>query len=117
VDVVLDYLFGKSAETLLATIARTRREGFKPIRYVVVGGASGQEITLPAFALLAVPVVLMGSGLGSVPWNDVIDAMSDVLQTVVPGSLQIDTTAVPLADVERTWNENNGKSRLVFVVK
>ncbi|MBJ7599079.1 MAG: alcohol dehydrogenase [Candidatus Nephthysia bennettiae] len=117
VDVVLDYLFGESAETLLATIAMTRQEGFKPIRYVVVGGASGQEIRLPAMVLLTVPVVLMGSGLGSVPWKDVIDAMTDVLQAVVPGGLQIDTTAVPLADVEKTWNANSGRSRLVFVVK
>ena len=37
VDVVLDYLFGKSAETLLTAIARTGR-GSRPIRYVAVGG-------------------------------------------------------------------------------
>jgi len=38
------------------------------------------------------------------------------MQAVVPGKLQIETTVVPLADVEKTWNENTGKSRVVFVV-
>src|ERR1700722_4043243 len=63
VDIVLDYLFGKSAETLLTAIARTgRRSG--PIRYVAVGGAVGPEITLPSSVLRSAPVALMGRGSG-----------------------------------------------------
>ena len=115
VDVVLDYLFGKSAETLLTTIARTSK-GFKPIRYVVVGGVTGPEITLSSSALRAVPIAIMGSGIGSVPLKGFNEAVSDVMQAVAPGKLQIETTVVPLADVEKTWNENTGKSRVVFVV-
>lgn len=62
------------------------------------------------------PVVLMGSGLGSVPMGDITRAANDSVQTVVPAKLQIETLAVPLVDVEKTWNENTGKSRVVFVL-
>ena len=115
VDVVLDYLFGKSAETLLTTIARSSK-GSKPIRYVVVGSVTGLEMTLSSSVLRAVPIAIMGSGIGSVPLKALKEAVSDVMQAVVPGKLQIETTVVPLADVEKTWNENTGKSRVVFVV-
>lgn len=115
VDVVLDYLFGKSAETLLTTIASTSK-GFKPIRYVIVGGVIGSEITLSSSVLRAVPIAIMGSGIGSVPLKGFNEAVSDVMQAVAPGKLQIETTVVPLADVEKTWNEHTGKSRVVFVV-
>lgn len=115
VDVVLDYLFGKSAETLLTMIARSSK-GSKPIRYVVVGGVTGLEMTLSSSVLRAVPIAIMGSGIGSVPLKALKEAVSDVMQAVVPGKLQIETTVVPLADVEKTWNENTGKARVVFVV-
>jgi hypothetical protein len=39
-----------------------------------------------------------------------------VMRAVLPGKLQIETTPVPLADVEGTWNEDIGRSRVVFVV-
>jgi len=116
VDVVLDYLFGERAATLLTTIERTSK-GSTPIRYVVGGGGSGQEITLPSSVLRAVPIAIMGSGIGSVSWKGLMEAARDVLHAAVPGNLQIDTTAVPLAAVEKTWSETTGKSRVVFVVE
>jgi NADPH:quinone reductase-like Zn-dependent oxidoreductase len=115
VDVILDYVFGKSAETLLAVAARTSKNS-RPIRYVSIGSTSSPEITLPSSVLRAVPVALMGSGFGSVPWKDIIAAVGDVMQAVGPAELQIETTTVPLADVEKTWNKDAGRSRVVFVV-
>jgi len=116
VDVVLDYLYGKSAEVLLTTAARTSRNS-RPIRYVAIGGLAGTEITLPSAVLRSVPVAIMGSGIGSVPWKDLIDAASYVMQAVVPAGLQIQTAVVPLADVGKTWNEDTGRSRVVFAVR
>jgi len=116
VDVVLDYLYGKSAEILLTTLAKNSDED-SPIRYVNIGSGAGQEISLPSAILRAIPITLMGSGLGSVASSDLITAISDVMETVIPGKLEIETTAVPLADVEKSWNADFGKSRVVFVVK
>ena len=115
VDVVLDYLWGKSAETLIVAAAKAGK-GTVPIRFVQIGAVSGSDITLPGAALRSSALVLMGSGIGSIPLNGLVGAISGVLQAVVRGKLKIETEAVPLANVEETWNKDSGNSRVVFVV-
>jgi NADPH:quinone reductase-like Zn-dependent oxidoreductase len=114
VDVVLDYLYGQRAETLLAAIGRTRGIS-RPVRYVVVGGADAQETTLPSMVLRTAPVTVMGSGIGSVPFAAFTRAIGVVLRAAIPERLHIDTTTVPLAEVSRAWDSSTGKSRAVFV--
>jgi len=46
-----------------------------------------------------------------------VGAISGMLNAVVPGKLKIETEAVPLANVEETWNKDSGNSRVVFVVR
>ena len=115
VDIVLDYLWGKSAETLMIAAARAGKDGV-PIRFVQIGALSGGTISLPSAALRSSALVLMGSGIGSIPLKGLVAAISGVLQAVVPGKLKIDTKTVPLAEVEDTWNQASGSSRVVFVV-
>lgn len=115
VHVVLDYLWGKSAEMLIVAAAKADRDGVQ-VRYVDIGSMSGGNITLPAAAIRAADLLLMGSGIGSVPVAGLLDAISGVMQAVVPGKLQIETEAVPLKDVEENWNKDSGGSRVVFVV-
>jgi NADPH:quinone reductase-like Zn-dependent oxidoreductase len=50
VDVVVDYLWGKSAERLLIAGAKAGPDAV-PIRFVQIGSASGSDITLPSAAL------------------------------------------------------------------
>ncbi len=116
IDVVLDYLWGQSAELLIVAAAKAGEEAV-PIRFVQIGAVSGGNITLPSAALRSSALVLMGSGIGSIPFSGLIAAMSGVLQAVVPGKLKIETTVVPLAEVEETWNKDSGHSRVVFAVK
>jgi NADPH:quinone reductase-like Zn-dependent oxidoreductase len=115
VDVVLDYLWGKSAEILIVAAAKAGKDAV-PIRFVQIGAVSGSEITLPGAALRSSALVLMGSGIGSIPLEGLVGAISGVLQAVVPGKLKIETQAVPLANVEETWNKETGRSRVVFFV-
>lgn len=115
VDVVLDYLWGKSAEILIVAAAKAGKDGV-PIRYVEIGALSGGNITLPSAALRSSALVLMGSGIGSIPLEGLAAAINGVLQTASGGKLKIETEAVPLAKVEETWNKVSGKSRIVFVV-
>jgi NADPH:quinone reductase-like Zn-dependent oxidoreductase len=115
VHVVLDYLWGKSAETLIVAAARYGNDGVQ-VRYVNIGSMSGGEITLPAAALRSSDLLLMGSGIGSVSMEGLLGAINDVMQAVVPGKLQIETETVPLASVEENWNKDSGRSRVVFVV-
>ena len=57
----------------------------------------------------------MGSGIGSIPLAGLVDAIRGAIQAVVPAKLRIETEAVPLAQVEETWNKASGKTRIVFV--
>ncbi len=116
VDVVLDYLWGQSAETLIVAAAKTSKDGV-PIRFVQIGALSGGSIVLPSAALRSSALVLMGSGIGSIPLRGLVGAISGVLQAVVPGKLKIETKVVLLAEVENTWNQDSGDSRVVFAVR
>ena len=115
VHVVLDYLWGKSAEMLIVAAAKADKDGVQ-VRHVNIGSMSGGEISLPAAALRSSDLMLMGSGIGSVPLAGLLAAISGVMQAVVPGKLKIETETVPLAKVEEYWNKDNGRSRVVFVV-
>jgi NADPH:quinone reductase-like Zn-dependent oxidoreductase len=116
VDIVLDYLWGPSAETLIMAAAKAGKDGV-PIRFVQIGALSGGNITLPSAALRSSALVLMGSGIGSIPLKGLVGAISGVLQAVVPGKLKVETKVVPLAEVGDTWNQDNGNSRVVFVMR
>lgn len=114
VHVVLDYLWGHSAETMIVALAKTAEDN-APIRFVQIGAVSGGTITLPSAALRSSPLVLMGSGIGSISLPAMVGAIGGVLQAG-PAKLQIKTETVPLADVEKAWNRDTGKSRIVFAV-
>ena len=76
VDVVLDYLWGRSAECLLIAGSKVRTDA--PIRFIQIGTASGANITLPGTILRSRAIELMGSGLGSVPINRIVRAIEEV---------------------------------------
>ena len=114
VNIVLDYLWGLSAETLIVAAAKAGKDAV-PIRFVQIGAVSGGKITLPSAALRSSALVLMGSGMGSIPFQGLVSSISGVLQAVVPAKLKIETEVVPLAGVEEAWNKDSGASRVVFV--
>jgi NADPH:quinone reductase-like Zn-dependent oxidoreductase len=114
VDVVIDYLWGKSAEVLLRATAKTRTNT-EPLRFVQVGTASGSDITLPGSVLRSSPIELMGSGLGSVPIERLTFCMAELLRAAGHDGFKIAAKAVPLSQVEPTWHEN-GTLRIVFTM-
>jgi NADPH:quinone reductase-like Zn-dependent oxidoreductase len=115
VDVVIDYLWGKSAECLLVAGATAGADAV-PIRFVQVGTASGPDITLPGAALRSSAIELMGSGLGSVAIHRVLHCIGELLQATVPGGFKIAVKPVPLSDVEQAWLKNDSAQRTVFTV-
>ncbi|HEY0197890.1 MAG TPA: zinc-binding alcohol dehydrogenase family protein [Rhodanobacter sp.] len=116
IDVVVDYLWGRSAEIIIAAIARAVEDA-TPVRFVHVGAMSGSEIVLPGAALRSSAIMLMGSGIKSVPLADLLAAIGHVFDAVGPAKLQIATRPVPLSAVEETWDADSGKSRAVFTVE
>ncbi|TDV05547.1 quinone oxidoreductase family protein [Paraburkholderia caballeronis] len=115
VDVVLDYLWGSSARTLLVGAATHLPEGH-PLRFVQIGSIGGGTLELPAAVLRASAIALLGSGIGSVPLDRLLNAVREVLHAALPAGLRIDTRTVPLADVGAHWDDTGSRARTVFTV-
>ena len=114
VDVVVDYLWGRSAERLLIAAAKAGKAA--PVRFVQIGSVSGETIALPSAVLRSAPITLMGSGLGSVPPDRLLAAIGAALEAAASGGLKIAAKPVPLSEVEQAWNTDDGGQRIVFTV-
>jgi NADPH:quinone reductase-like Zn-dependent oxidoreductase len=115
IDIVLDYLWGRSAERLLITAPKVVKEGV-PVRFVQVGHSSGVNITLPATALRSVAVQLMGSGLGSVPLRRIVNVVDELLHAAAAARFTIDIKPVPLSQVAQAWGIDRMMPRIVFTI-
>lgn len=113
VDIVIDYLWGRSAERLLITAAKAS-SGASPMRFVQVGSVSGSEISLPGAVLRASKIELMGSGNGSVSADKLLEITNTVLRSTRPARLDISFRKVPFADFDTAWPKNDSTSRTVF---
>ena len=113
VDVVLDYLWGRSAQTLIVAAAKAGPDGV-PIRFVQIGAVSRDSIELPAAALRSSALQLLGSGMGSIPLPRLKATLEGVLAAAPGASFEIATEAWPLADVTAAWRRPDGGARLVL---
>ena len=114
VDIVLDYLWGASAETLIFAAAKAGRDAV-PIRVVQIGAMSGNDIRLPSAALRSSALQLMGSGIGSIPQPRILAAIRGVLEAAPEARFRVATRAVPLSEVGTAWSAPDQGSRIVFV--
>lgn len=114
-QVVIDFVWGRSAETLLAAMARKEFAPIKgEIRYVQVGESAGPVISLPASVLRSTPLRILGTG--GIPPGDVLaGALQQVMTRAAAGELQVDTERVPLADIANAWPRNPRGRRLVVI--
>jgi NADPH:quinone reductase-like Zn-dependent oxidoreductase len=115
VDVVIDYLWGRSAERLLIAGAKAGPDA-APIRFVQIGSVSGSDITLPSAVLRSSAIELMGCGIGSVRLDRLLAAIGGLMHAVIPAGLQIETTPVPLSEVEQAWSNDDSTRRTVFTM-
>lgn len=114
VDVVIDYLWGESARRLLIAGAKAGADAV-PIRFVQIGSASGDEISLPGAVLRASAIELMGSGIGSIPLDRFVASVAALLEAAVPACLKVAVRAVPLSRVEEVWAVEDRRARIVFI--
>jgi NADPH:quinone reductase-like Zn-dependent oxidoreductase len=116
VDVVLDYVWGASARALLIAAAKAS-DSQRALRFVQIGSMGGAEIALPAAVLRSSAITLMGSGIGSIAFPKLLDAVASVLDAAARGALHIDTRAVPLSRLSDHWADEGGRLRTVFVTQ
>ena len=76
VQVVLDYLWGPSAELMLkAAVGHGAPDGEPRIRFVQIGSISGDAIKLSGGSLRSSGVELLGSGLGSLSSQQILQSL------------------------------------------
>jgi NADPH:quinone reductase-like Zn-dependent oxidoreductase len=116
VNIILDYLWGASAQSLLAAVAGHGSENGEPrIRYVQIGSIAGQTINLSASVLRSSGLDLMGSGLGSVSNAGLLRSIAGLMKAMIPGKFLIEFQAVPLSQVETAWT-GGADGRIVFTL-
>lgn len=115
--VVLDYLWGSSAQTILAALGTPpapRRS--ERIRYVEVGAVSAADITLDGALLRASGIELIGTGVGSTPPSVLLRGIGEFLRALAAERFRIDFEAIPLAEIGSSWNRALGERRLVYTI-
>jgi NADPH:quinone reductase-like Zn-dependent oxidoreductase len=116
VDVVLDYVWGKPAEAVLAAIAQKGLIHIAPrIRYLQVGSSAGPAISLPAAILRSSGLELLGSGFGSVAIDAILRSVAEFLSIAATANFHVAIQSAPLSDVERMWTSPTPGVRLVFL--
>lgn len=119
VDVIIDYLWGHTAEMILSCLMGKGSFTHKT-RFVSVGSITGDLIQLSAANLRSVDLQLTGSGLGSWPRAHVGKLFSEILpemfQLAADQKLKVQTTEVKLENIAELWNLDvpDGK-RLVVI--
>lgn len=123
IDIVIDYLWGRPVELLLEVFKSSGTSKFThPVRIVTVGEMAGASIRLDSGILRSSAIELLGSGIGSLSQDDMRKYNTEVLplmfRLAAEGELKIETTTVPLKDIETAWNKDvpNGK-RLVIIIQ
>lgn len=114
-NVVIDYVWGRPTEILLAAITRPEFAVINSeTRLVQVGESAGPTIALPAAVLRSTALTILGTA--GIPSRDVlVAAMHQVLEWGAAGALRIETDQVPLADIEKAWTREERGRRLVVI--
>src|SRR5882762_3642285 len=114
-DVVLDYLWGKPTEALLAAMSKPEfAVATKETRVVQVGESVGASIELPAAVLRSTAVTILGTA-GIPSMEKLMEAMHRVLELGARGELRIETERVAMTEVNGVWGRKGPAGRRVVM--
>ncbi len=77
--------------------------------------SADNAITLPAQLLRSSGVELIGSGLGSLSAQQILQSLTKMFAAVTKVHFAIDVNPVPLAKVEEAWTWKDDGRRIVFI--
>jgi NADPH:quinone reductase-like Zn-dependent oxidoreductase len=114
-EVIIDYVWGRPTEILLAAITKSE---FAVVttetRLVQVGESAGLTIALPAAVMRSTALTILGTA--GIPAREVlVDAMQQVMTRAARGELRIETERVALADIESVWQRPESGRRIVVI--
>ena len=119
IDVVIDYLWGHSAELLLPALAKYTPAG-SPVRYVQVGSLAGADIALNGAIKDVVTAEGRMSHRSRGAWIEIYSITSiegsDERRIAHAGKLTIATTPRPLQEIAAAWPQDDSQKRTVFTL-
>ena len=117
IHVIVDYLWGRPTEAVIAGITRKGLMHVAPrVRLVEVGQVAGDSITLPAPVLRSSGLEIYGCSAGTAPIERVMETIPQLVELAASGKLSVDVETIPLAEVESAWQRPAfDNRRLVFV--
>ncbi|KAI1452819.1 NAD(P)-binding protein [Annulohypoxylon moriforme] len=111
IDVVVDFVGGPTSIAIMKTA-----EIGEGLQYISVGGVAGHEnLVIPASILNARPIRIMGSGMGAFTLPEVKREMPGLVGFLGKMERPSNIVTAALADVEKAWNSNGEKERLVLI--
>jgi NADPH:quinone reductase-like Zn-dependent oxidoreductase len=117
IDVVIDYLWGRTTELFLGALAKSfSPEATRRTRLIEVGAIAGNTISLPASTLRSVDLSIQGSGFGSVPLDQIMRSIPEFFSLAAQGHLSVVVESVPLSQVEQAWSAVEKGKRIVFSI-
>lgn len=115
IEVVLDYLWGPPAACILDALGGHAGGNAAPrLRFVNIGALAGATLPMSPGVLRSSGLEMLGSGLGSVSNEGLVKVVGQLLQAIKPAKLQVEAEAVPLSEVEASW-QRSAAERIVFV--
>jgi NADPH:quinone reductase-like Zn-dependent oxidoreductase len=118
IDVIIDYLWGHTAELILASLKGNGGFTHKT-RFVSIGSMTGDTIQLSAENLRSVDLQLSGSGLGSWSKQEVTQLITSILPEIfelaAEGKINIETETVDLKDIGNVWQMTVGDGKRLVV--
>lgn len=113
IDIVLDYLWGESATTILNAAVNVESD---PVRFVQIGSISGDAVQLSSKVLRSSSLMLIGSGLGSVSLEDLVTCVGELLLATARKGFSLPFQTIPLSQLAHVWHVDNNDKRTVFLV-
>lgn len=116
IHVIVDYLWGRPTEAVIAGVMRRGLTHIAPrVRLIEVGQMAGSTITLPTSVLRSSGLEISGSGAGTIPLERVMEAIPQLIEFAASGKLSIETESTRLSEVEEAWQRRSSENRrLVF---
>lgn len=115
VDVVLDYLWGEPTAAAMVAVVTGRADRSTPLSWVEVGSVAGPTASIPAAALRAARLQIVGSGQGSVGTREIVGELPELARHIIGGSLAVDARPVPLAEVRQAWADAGRTGRRIVL--
>ena len=114
-NVILDYLWGRPTELLLAALTRAEfLVEASNVRLIPIGESAGPTISLRAEVFRSAGLAIPGGGF---PAPEIfLDIYNQLMAAAAGRKLRIDTERVPLADVEKAWQRVDLRGRRLVLI-